>query len=139
MSKFWYTWLIVWYWTVAIFGLILIGFGFEPTDGAAETFIRIIYAPEFENTDPFRFALGVTGALTLLIAYIYYIAIKTGNQHNLGPAYWRSLLIPLLLWFVTDAAVSIATGFKLNIIPNTLLLVGILIPLIASGVMKDKN
>jgi len=41
-----------------------------------------------------------------------------------------------VIWFVIDGALSAATGFVLNNVPNTALAIAYIVPLLASGVLK---
>ena len=43
----------------------------------------------------------------------------------------------VLTWYVIDSLLSIATGFGLNALPNTVLMAGFLFPVIRSGVLRS--
>ena len=50
--------------------------------------------------------------------------------------FWRGIVNAVLIWYVLDSALSIATGFWLNIVPNTLLLVLLLVPIVKTRVLS---
>ena len=53
---------------------------------------------------------------------------------------WVSWLatIGMVVWFVVDSALSVATGFWMNAVSNTGLAVGYLVPVLASGAMRGQ-
>ncbi len=138
MSTLWRNWLTVWCWLVIAFGLVLAGGGLEATDVAVETLFGIMGPPGgFEWTPHLRFATALMGAvslgwgLTLLAAFS--AAHRLGDQA--GPV-WRMITVAAVVWFVIDSALSVATGFWLNAVSNTGLILGYLAPVIASGVLR---
>lgn len=60
--------------------------------------------------------------------------------HQLGAA-GRStsvgLIVSVLAWFVIDSSLSVATGFGLNAVSNSILLAGFLLPIVRSGVLRS--
>ncbi|WP_340646418.1 hypothetical protein [Phenylobacterium sp.] len=138
MSAFWRNWLTVWGWAVALFGLVLAGAGLEATDGPTRLLFGLLKGPEDLVLDPpMRFAIALMGAVTLgwaiTLLVTFDAAHKLGAQ---GGATWRGVMISAAAWYVIDSGLSIATGFGLNAVPNTLLLAGLLLPLLASGVLR---
>ena len=49
---------------------------------------------------------------------------------------WVLVTASLVAWYAIDTTLSVATGFGLNAIPNTIFLVVFLLPIIRSGVLK---
>ncbi len=138
MSAFWRGWLNVWSAVVAAFGLVLAGAGLDATDGVTEMLFGIMGPPGgFEWTPHLRFATALMGAVTLGWGLTFYAAF--GAAHRLGDQaapVWRMLTGAALVWFVIDSALSIATGFWLNALSNTGLLIGYLAPVLISGVLR---
>lgn len=50
---------------------------------------------------------------------------------------WRLLTVSVVGWYLIDGVLSAATGFPLNIVPNTLLLAGFVAPVLGSGVLRS--
>jgi len=44
--------------------------------------------------------------------------------------------LAMAVWFVIDSFMSIATGFWLNAVSNTLIAIGLIVPLLATGVLR---
>jgi hypothetical protein len=57
---------------------------------------------------------------------------------TVGAPIWRSLTFALLAWYVIDSAISVSTGFWLNAVSNTALMVAYLIPVLASSALRGK-
>jgi hypothetical protein len=137
MTGLWRTWLTLWCWGVGVFGLVLVGAAFPATDGVARFLVDQMNgtgAPVLlEN--PLRFGLGLQGALTIGLAMLVYAAARAATE--LGPRgrpIWNLIVGALLAWYLIDSAISCATGFPLNALSNTLLMILFLVPIIASGV-----
>ena len=66
-------------------------------------------------------------------------AFKAANllEQKQSRSVWGLITVSAVVWFVIDSILSAATGFGLNIVPNLLLLVGFLIPVIRNGVLKN--
>lgn len=138
MSSLWRNWLTAWSVVVVIFGLVLAGAGLEPTDGVAEALLSIM-GPSggFEWTPHLRFATALMGAVTMGWGLTFFAVFGAANRLGdpAGPV-WRLLTLALVVWFVIDSVLSVATGFWLNAVSNAGLLTGYLVPVLASGVLR---
>ena len=54
-----------------------------------------------------------------------------------GRPLWNALTAGMVTWFVIDCGLSIATGFGLNVVPNTVLAGMYFFGLRASGALKQ--
>jgi len=141
MNAFWTTWIKVWCWGVILFGAALAAGGLPASDGI----LRMLYGllssgplPDgFLDAPGLRFSVALMGAVTmgwgLTILFLLPAILAAG-----APA-WRGLTAALVIWFVIDGALSAATGFALNILPNTALAIAYFVPLLASGALKLKS
>lgn len=139
MPSIWKTWLNVWVGAVVIFGLVLAGGGLDATDQPVEVLLALLGGNAVEWTSQLRFSVGLMGAVT--IGWGFTFAAAFAAAHRLGDAaapVWRMITVAVVVWFVIDGALSIATGFALNVAPNTALLVGYLLPLLVTGALRDK-
>ena len=138
MSSLWRNWLTAWSVVVVIFGLVLAGAGLEPTDGVAEALLSIM-GPSggFEWTPHLRFATALMGAVTMGWGLTFFAVFGAANRlgDQAGPV-WHLLTLALVVWFVIDSVLSVATGFWLNAVSNAGLLTGYLVPVLASGVLR---
>jgi hypothetical protein len=138
MTRFWSSWLLVWCWGVLAFGALLVTAGMPGLDAAART-LFVIFSGDPANTQTFdlpavRFGLGLQGALTIGWAMTMLAMRKAAA--TLGAPAWRALTAALVVWYVLDSAISISTGFWLNAVSNTALMIAYLIPVLASSAMK---
>lgn len=128
----------LWCWTVILFGGLLVSGSFPATDGIVKLLYGVLggldpAALEFDAPG-MRFSIALMGAVT--IGWGLTILFLLPAIHAAGPPAWRGLTAALVIWFVVDGALSIATGFALNIVPNTMLAVTYLVPLMLNGALR---
>lgn len=138
MSKFWSGWLNVWCWGVLLFGALLVTAAMPGLDGAARA-VFVLFSAMPENAASFgqpavRFGLGLQGALTIGWAITMFAMLRAAD--TIGAPIWRALTFALAVWYVIDSAISIATGFALNAVSNTALIIAYLVPVLGSGVLR---
>ena len=139
MNKSWQNYLSAWAILVTVFGLVLAGGAFTATDGLTAALFALFGNPLPMAPDAHhRFAIGLMGAVTMGWGLTYYGAFKALHalDHATAAPIWRYLLLTGSVWYVIDSAISIATGFWMNAVSNTLLIVLLMIPLFKSGAMK---
>ena len=139
MSRFWRTWTIGWCWAVSLFGLILAASAFEATSGPTRLLFGLLNAHAALDLDaPMRFCLGILGAVTVGWSLTLLAAVQAA--HLLGDRarpIWMLVIGSLVVWYVVDSALSVATGFGLNLLPNTIFAAAFLLPIIGGGVLKS--
>lgn len=149
MSMFWRNWLNVWCVGVALFGLVLAGGAFDATNAP----IRQLYAAlmpagklaldaqmRMDLDADLRFTMAVLGAVSMGWAGTMWAVIQAALalqrfDEAAAQRVWTLALASFFFWFVSDSILSVATGFWRNVIPNAILMAGLLAPLIASGVI----
>lgn len=138
MIGFWRTWLWAWCGAVGLFGVVLIGGAFEATAAPTRMLFGLLNPAEpFVLSAQARFSLAVLGAVTLGWAVAFYAAISAAHQlGGAGARVWRLITLSVVTWFVIDSALSVATGYGLNVAPNVVFLLGFLLPVLRSGVLK---
>lgn len=138
MTAFWRTWLTVWCIGVGVFGLVLAGAAFPATDGAVRLLFQVLDGPGETVLDAhMRFSVGLMGAVTLGWSITLHGLIQAALRWEPqgGPA-WRNLLVGMAVWYLVDGVISVATGFWLNAVSNTVISVALLVPLIRTGVLR---
>lgn len=140
MTSFWKNWLTIWCWAVAIFGVVLAGAGFPATGGLTRFLVDTMNATgvPVPLDAPLRFGLGLQGALTIGLAMLAHAAMRAAEE--LGPRgrpIWQLVTWAILAWYVIDSAISCFNGFPLNALSNTLLVIGFMVPILASGVLRQ--
>ena len=140
MTGFWRNWMTVWCLAVGLFGIILAGGGLEATSGPVVLIFSILNGPgEFELEPHMSFSLAVLGAVTIGWCLTLLAAVKAANQLNKqqSKSVWGMVTVSVVNWYVIDSILSIATGFLLNVVPNTMYITAFLLPVIRSGVLKN--
>jgi hypothetical protein len=140
MNKFWQHWLSIWAIGVALFGLVLAGGAFGATDGLTRTLFALFGNPVTQTPDMLhRFAIGLMGAVTMgwgLTFYALFKALHALDTPTAAPL-WRLTAMAAAVWYLVDSTISIATGYTMNAVSNTVLMLLFLVPLIKSGAMKS--
>lgn len=138
MQGFWKTWILVWCWAVILFGVVLAAGGLQSADGAVRFLFRLLggLGPDALQMDApgMRFSTALMGAVT--IGWGLTILFLLPAIHAAGAPAWRGLTAALGIWYVIDGVLSAATGFALNIVPNTGLIIAYLVPVMASGALR---
>jgi hypothetical protein len=87
-----------------------------------------------------RFTLAAMGCVSIGWAVTMFLMIRAafllGAQ---ATPIWMGLTAGVVTWFVTDSSLSVATGFGLNVVPNTVLMVTYLIAILGSGALKRRT
>ncbi len=138
MTGLWKTWITLWCWGVILFGAVLAAAGLPATDGVARAIFSLVGGipaeASFFEPAGMRFAVAVMGAVSL--GWGFTVLFLLPAIHPAGAPAWRGLTGAILIWYVIDSSLSAATGFALNVVPNTGLLIAYLIPVLVSGVLK---
>ncbi len=128
--------MIVWCWFVIAFGVLLMGGAFAATDGGVRFLIESFGARPIAMTPPLRFGYGLMGAVTF--GWGLTVLAVASASHLLPVAaarvVWRRIALALVAWFVVDTTISVATGFALNGVSNTVFLLAFLAILARAGV-----
>ena len=137
MTGFWRGWLTIWCAAVGGFGIVLTAGAFAATDAPVRVLLDTMNgSAPLAMTDPLRFALALMGAVTSGWAATLYAAIRAADLlGDRGQPIWRLLTAGVIGWYIIDSALSVATGFGLNAVSNTIFLVAFLWPVLASGVL----
>jgi len=141
MTGLWKTWITLWCWGVIVFGAVLATAGVPALDGLVRALYAILSAnplPDaFLDAPGMRFSVALMGAVSL--GWGFTVLFLLPAIHGAGAPAWRGLTAAVVIWFVTDGALSAATGFALNIVPNTALAIAYFVPLLASGALKSAH
>lgn len=125
MNGKWQAQMQLWCGAVMIFGLVLIGGAFAATSAGVDALFAILDGPGPLNYEPvLRFSLALMGAVTLgWGATVLAVVRGTGEMPGAQSlALWRGITVALLIWYVVDSALSVATGFWRNALSNTVLI-----------------
>lgn len=139
MTRFWNNWLKVWCFCVVSFGLLLAAAAFPFLDGPTRwiySLVDIGHAQPVSLEAPgMRFNIALVGAVTFGFGMTVVGMIRAARLG--GAPVWRDLTLALGLWYIVDSSISILTGFGLNAVSNTGILITYLIPVLRSGVLRD--
>lgn len=135
MSAFWQGWLTLWCYGIMLVGLLLSGAGIEGLEAPAVLFFELLNPTQPFGFSPVeRFAVGLMGAVTLGWGLTMFYFVRAARIY--GGSMWRQLVFVALVWYLVDGYISYATGFPLNVVSNTVLIGGLLLPLYASGKLR---
>jgi hypothetical protein len=133
------TWMIGWCGAVGLFGIILVGGGFEVTSRPVRVLFNFLNSSGELDLNPYlRFSLAVLGAVTIGWSLTLMAVIQAVNQleKRASQSIWIGVTASIVIWYVIDSILSIAIGFWLNAVSNTLFIATFLTPVIRSGVLR---
>jgi hypothetical protein len=133
-------WMTGWCGAVGLFGIILVGGGFEVTSGPVRILFDFLNAPGELDLNPYmRFSLAILGAVTIGWSLALMAVIQATNQleKQVSKSIWIGITASIVIWYVIDSTLSIATGFWLNAVSNTIFSAAFLIPVIRSDVLRS--
>jgi hypothetical protein len=139
MSSFWQKWLTAWCAAVGLFGVILAGGALESTSAPIRTIFSILNGPGQLDLNPhMQFSLAILGAVTFGWSLTLMAAIQAANllEKQASRPIWIWITVSLVSWYIIDSLLSIATGFWLNAVSNTIFLATFLIPILRSKVLS---
>lgn len=141
MSAFWRLWFMIWCASLGVFGLLLAGGAIEATSAPVRLMLSVLQGDGAVAFDPpLRFSLAVLGAVSFGWAVTLFLMI--GAAIDLGSdarPFWNAITAGMVSWFAIDSALSLVTGFGLNVLPNIALAGMYLTGLIGSGIMKQTS
>jgi len=137
MSPFWRSWFDGWCLSMILFALLVAGGALEATDAPFRLMLAFVNTGDpIVVTPALRFVTGVLGGVfcgwIVALWPTLRIAMAMGSA---GRPLWIACTLGMAAWFVTDCTLSVATGFALNVLPNTLALVFYLIGVWGSGAL----
>lgn len=137
MTGFWRNWLTFVCGAIAVFGLVVIGAGFAATDGSVRALLGLMNPAARLDFDPtLRFTTGLMGAVTFGWGITLLATVRAADQLGAaGAPIWRLTTLGLLVWYVIDSAISVATGFALNAASNTVITAAFLLPVVRLGLL----
>ncbi|MBU4433402.1 MAG: hypothetical protein KKC14_03195 [Alphaproteobacteria bacterium] len=138
MSGFWRGWFAIWCVSIGLFGAVLSGGAFEATSTPVRLLLAGLRGPAEAPLDPtLRFSLAVMGAVSIGWAVTLFLVIRAAIALEArGRPLWTAMTVGLVSWFVIDSTLSVATGFGLNVVPNSVLLIFYGFGLIGSGCLR---
>ena len=140
MTTFWRTYFTAWTIFIMVFGLVLAGAGLPATDAIATLIFAIVGAPDIAWTPELRFATALMGAVTLGWGMTLLTAIRAAIAlGDRGAPVWRGILFAMIVWFVIDSSLSVATGFWLNAVSNAIISAALVFGVIGSGVLGQSR
>ncbi len=114
-----------WCWAVIVFGVLLIGAVSPLTDAPSRALLAIMGGVHSPMDAPLRFAVALMGAVTL--GWGLTLLALTSVSHRLARpvacSLWRRVTVAVVVWYVVDSMASIATGFALNAVSNTVFVI----------------
>ncbi len=132
-------WMKGWCAAVGLFGMVLIGGGFEATSAPIRLFFDFLDGPgELDLNPHLRFTLAILGAVTIGWSLTLMMVMQATDrlEKPASKSIWMGLAASIAIWYVIDSSLSIATGFWHNAVSNTILSATFLIPVIRSGVLR---
>lgn len=137
MSGFWRGWFVVWCVSIGLFGALLCGGAFEATSGPVALLLSTLRGAAVPFDQTLRFSLAVMGAVSIGWAVTLYFLVDAATGKTVdGRPLWRAITAGMVSWFVIDSALSVATGFGLNLVPNVALAAMYGVGLVGSGVLR---
>lgn len=132
--SFWENCLHMWIWMVIGFAGLFAAAGVPGLDGGAGLFYWVVSggtvdASHFDGPG-MRISVSLVGAVMLGWGCAMLAVWRASGA---DPAVWRGLARAVLIWFVVDSALSVATGFPFNAVSNTAFVALFMLPAVKLG------
>ncbi|MBI1340984.1 hypothetical protein GC169_12355 [bacterium] len=123
---------------MALLGLVLAAGAFPETDAGARLYYDLALWPNDGSARiearSDRLTVAVLGAV--MVGWAMTISVIIREDRRIGATVWRGITIALLTWYVIDSTLSVALSAPFNAIANTAFILGWLVPVVASGVLR---
>ncbi|MBX9884681.1 MAG: hypothetical protein K2X68_06885 [Novosphingobium sp.] len=141
MSPFWQAWFRFWLVSMVLFALIVAGGALPATDAPLRMGLALTsMGPPTDLNPAARFMIGILGGVFLGWMVMFALVIRAATaMGRAGRPLWQAATIGLLAWYALDSTLSVATGFGLNLVPNTLALGTFLIGAAGSRVLAREG
>lgn len=141
MTGIWQRLMAGWCCAVILFGAVLMGGAFASADGPTRYLLTNMGGSNLAMDAPLRFAVGLMGAVTF--GWGLTVLAVTSVSHLLDASgarlLWRRVTAAIMVWYLVDSVISVATGFGLNALSNTLLMGAFLLIARGSGVLSKHS
>lgn len=131
---FWEHCLHAWVWMTIGFGLLFAGAGVSGLDGGAGLFYWVVSGGTVDAGDfdapGMRISVSLVGAVMLGWGCAM---LAVWRACGADAAVWRGLSRAVLIWYVVDSALSVATGFAFNAASNTAFVALFMVPAVQLG------
>jgi hypothetical protein len=131
---FWENCLHAWVWMVIGFGCLFSGAGVPGLDAGAGLFYRIVSGGTVDashfDAPGMRISVSLVGAVMLGWGCAM---LAVWRACGADPKLWRGLSRAVLVWYGVDSVLSVATGFPINALSNTLFVALFLVPAMKLG------
>ena len=132
--NFWENCLHAWVWMTIGFGLLFAGAGVPGLDAGAGLFYWIVSGGSVDasafDAPGMRISVSLVGAVMLGWGCTM---LAVWRARGADVTLWRGLSRAILIWYVVDSALSVATGFALNAVSNTLFFAMFMVPAVKLG------
>lgn len=130
----WEKGLHAWIWLTIGIGGLFAGAGVPGLDGGAGIFYGLVSGGTVDASafaaPGMRISVSLVGAVMLGWGCAM---LAVWRARGADPALWRGLSRAVLIWYGVDSALSVATGFPLNALSNTLFTALFLVPALKLG------
>jgi hypothetical protein len=131
---FWENCLHAWVWMTIGFGLLFAGAGVSGLDAGAGLFYWVVSGGTVDASDfatpGMRISVSLVGAVMLGWGCAMLAVYRACGA---DVAVWRGLSRAVLVWYVVDSALSVATGFPINAVSNTAFVALFMVPAVKLG------
>lgn len=137
MSPFWQAWFQFWLVSMIVFALVVAGGALPATEAPLRIGLALTsMGPPTDLTPAGRFMIGILGGVFLGWMVMFALVLRQATaMGRAGRPLWLAATTGMLSWFALDSTLSVATGFGLNLVPNTLALATFLIGVAGSRVL----
>jgi hypothetical protein len=131
MSRFWRIWLTVWCWALALYGVVLAGGRWDARRYPDRLLFEFLNGTQQLDLDPGVRHLAALGAVTIIWSFTVYAAVLVAARYaKAGESVWGIVTASALTLYVIASGLSVVTGFARNVVPNTVFLAALTLPVV---------
>lgn len=137
VSPFWRVWFYGWCVSMLGFAVVMAVGALDGFDAPFRILMALLnFGEPVPITPVLRFVSGILGGVLLgwIVALSLTLRVAMAMGHA-GRPLWLACTLGLIAWYALDSTLSVATGFGLNVVPNTLALGMFLIGIAGSKVL----
>lgn len=136
-------WLTLTAWVIILFGALICLGGFAATLLPVDILYQVFHPSDGQAvwSEHMRFSTGLLGAVTFGWGLTLLSIVKATPElkREIARSLWTSITCGLGVWYVVDSTISVANGYRVNAVSNTIIMALYMFAIRQSGIYTTKR